>query len=260
MAICRTGGDRFTSADVVVEWQPCAHIPAGRRHIQHLRFNSQATGGTFRLRVNGERSAAITFNSTIATLITNINAALDAMGILAAAEMVASGTVITDVILTSSATTGLQFYEIDITDVALTGITNSDPALTTDVEQFGTTVYRISGDVTQVDWSTQVDTTNTEGISDFEESVLAVMESMTVDLTLYRTTKAWQRTAKPGMNGTLTIYQKGKISGRPIWRGNFLVESADESMPKNDLVTMDVSLRRQGKLLIPIDSVWDGSE
>jgi hypothetical protein len=260
MAICRTGGDRFTSSEIVAEWQPCAHIPAGRRHIQQLRFNPTVTAGTFRLRVNGERTAAITFSATAATLITSINTALDNLGILAAAEIVASGTDVSNITLTSSATTGLKFYEIEVTADLLTGATNSDPNVTTDVTQFGTTVYRISGDVTQIDWSTQVETTNSEGIADFEEEVLAVMESMTVDLTLYRTTKDWQRTAKPGMNGVLTIYQKGKITGLPIWRGMFLVESADESMPKSDLVTMDLSLRRQGALLIPIDSVWDGSE
>lgn len=260
MAICKTGGDRFTSSEVVAEWQPCDHVPAGRVHIQQLRFNSTVTGGTFRLRVNGERTAAITFNATPATLITNINSALDALAGLAAGEIEATGSAITNITLTSDATDGLKFYEIDIALDALTGATNSDPNVTTDVTQFGTKVYRISGDVTQVDWSTQVDTTNQEGIADFEEDVRAVMESMTLDLTLYRTTKDWQRTAKPGMTGVVTIYPKGKITGLPFWRGVFLVESADESMPKNDLVTMDMSLRRKGKLLAPIDSIWDGSE
>jgi len=89
---------RLTSKDLFLQF-----LPHGVEaiHEQHLYFQADIAGGTFKLRVNGELTAAITMTGTAATDITAINSALDALPNLTAGDIVATGTVITDLTLTA---------------------------------------------------------------------------------------------------------------------------------------------------------------
>lgn len=80
--------------------------PSGTNEVQTLNFTN-APAGTFRLAVRDasgvwQYTQRITYSATIATLLANIQAALDA--VLAANAIVASGTVVTAVALTFSGT------------------------------------------------------------------------------------------------------------------------------------------------------------
>lgn len=63
---------------------------AGTNEVQTLTIGGTPTGGTFKLAYMGQTTAAITWSSTNATLLANINAALDALGNLAASAVVAT--------------------------------------------------------------------------------------------------------------------------------------------------------------------------
>lgn len=57
-----------------------AGVPgAGTSEVQTLTIGGTPTGGTFRLAFGGRRTAAITWSATNATLIANIDAALEAL-------------------------------------------------------------------------------------------------------------------------------------------------------------------------------------
>lgn len=70
---------------------------AGTDEVQTLTIGGTPTGGTFKLAYNGFKSGAITWSSTNATLLSNINTALNAMpnvgtsGIVAAAASLTAG-------------------------------------------------------------------------------------------------------------------------------------------------------------------------
>lgn len=52
---------------------------AGTDEVQTLTFGGTPTGGTFKLRFESQTTAAITWSSTNATLVANIDAALEAL-------------------------------------------------------------------------------------------------------------------------------------------------------------------------------------
>jgi hypothetical protein len=77
---------------------------AGTNEVQTLTIGGTPTGGTFKLALGAQQTAAITWTATDATLITNINTALDA--VFGTASIVATDSTITsgigDVLLTFS--------------------------------------------------------------------------------------------------------------------------------------------------------------
>lgn len=70
-----------------------AGVPsAGTSEIQTLTIGGTPTAGTFKISFMGFQSGAITWSATNATLLANINTALDAMPNLANGEVVATAT------------------------------------------------------------------------------------------------------------------------------------------------------------------------
>ena len=63
---------------------------AGTNEVQTLTIGGTPSGGTFKLKFEGHTTGAITWSSTNATLLSNINAALDALPNLAASAVVAT--------------------------------------------------------------------------------------------------------------------------------------------------------------------------
>jgi hypothetical protein len=62
----------------------------GTDEVQTLTIGGTPTGGTFTLTFNGFTTGAITWSATTATLLANINAALDALPHVAAGEILAT--------------------------------------------------------------------------------------------------------------------------------------------------------------------------
>lgn len=73
-----------------------AGVPgAGTNEVQTLTIGGTPTGGTFKLTFDGWQTAAITWTATDATLVSNINTALDALSNGAASAIVATAGTVT---------------------------------------------------------------------------------------------------------------------------------------------------------------------
>lgn len=73
---------------------PSAGVPgAGTSAVQTLTFGGTPTGGTFKLRFKGQRTASISWSATNSTLVANVDAALEALSTIGTGNVtVAVGT------------------------------------------------------------------------------------------------------------------------------------------------------------------------
>lgn len=98
----------------------------GTNEVQTLTIGGTPTGGTFKLAFEGFPTVAITWSSINATLLANINAALDALPHVAAGEILAAAGTLTNgigtITLTFSGEWGRRAVAlISIADNSLTG-------------------------------------------------------------------------------------------------------------------------------------------
>lgn len=246
--------NRFTSKDILIQWLPCGEFgDAEAAHVQHLYFHADVASGTFKLRVNGELTAAITYSDTIATLLTNINNALDGLPSLAAAEIVASGASVADVTLTGA---DPFYYEILLEAVTLTGNTSDDPDLQTRVTTQGCSRVTISTEISEFSFEGTAETVDVTGISQYARINIPVAEAVTWDMSIFKTNAVWERSVKQGISGILYVYPKGKIVGEEEIVFRALVETVGTNYPDHDIVEKTVSGSRQGDWIVPPDSVY----
>ena len=248
-----TVSPRITTNELLVQYLPCGREAL---HIQQLLFNSNVDGGTFKLRVNGELTTAITVTSTIATDIAAINAALDALPNLAAGEIEATGTALTDVTLTASAGNE-RWYTILIEDLLLTGNTTVDPDLQTVITTQGSTLYTLSGEMSDLDWEESIEDTDVTPINQFERIKLAVASVASFNLMLFRTVAAdFAQTLFEGAEGWLYVFPRGKIAGRDYFIMPVIVDSYKEKFPDHEKVDVTVAGTRQGRFEVPPNSIY----
>lgn len=245
---------RITSKDLVIQFLPCG---VAATHVQKLYFQADLTGGTFKLRVNGELTAAITFDATEATLITNVDAALDALPNLSAAEIALTGTDIEDMTLTAS---GNGWYTIDIVDIgSLTGNSGADPNLTTEVTTQGSELYTLSTNISAFNWEQTVETVDVTAISEYERTEIPVAEAVAFDMSIYKATDiTWKHAVHAGVSGTLYVYPQGKIVGKDYLAFTALFENYSEDYPDHEKVEISASGMRQGAWVTPPHSVYRG--
>ena len=104
---------------------------AGTDEVQTLTIGGTPTGGTFKLRFQGFVTAAITWTATDATLVSNIDAALEALpsigtaGVTTAAGTVTSG--IGTITLTFIGANGKK--ALPLVEVAANNLTGTTPTL-----------------------------------------------------------------------------------------------------------------------------------
>lgn len=122
----KIGGGKYTSAGAPV---------AGTNEVQTLTID--ATGGTFKLSFEGFTTGAITWSATNATLLANIQAALDALASLGTNEVVATAGTLTagvgTILLTFSGTNHgkMAVGNIAVANNSLTGTATCSIAETT---------------------------------------------------------------------------------------------------------------------------------
>lgn len=245
---------RITSKDTYIEFKAGRGVDE-QVHIQKLYFNDTLTGGTFRLRVNGYLTGAITFETTEATLVTNVNAALDALANLSAGELVLSGTDVQDMTITSD---GNKYYRIliDADTLALTGNTTTSPDLTTEVTQVGGAWTALSADMSEFQWEESADTTDVTPLSQEEAEMLVTKSSCTWSLSLYDALQDWAYMIHKGQEGRLRVFKQGKVSGKEFLEMQVLIESVSAPTPDHDVLEKEVSGMRQGAWVAPPESVW----
>jgi hypothetical protein len=104
---------------------------AGTNEVQTLTIGGTPTGGTFQLRFEGLTTAAITWSATNATLLANMNAALDALPSVGTSGLVAAAGTLTAGIGTVTLTAGaaLARKALPLVEVANNSLTGTNPTL-----------------------------------------------------------------------------------------------------------------------------------
>lgn len=245
--------DRFTSKDLLVQIRPCADVD--QVHIEVLSFHADVAAGTFKLRVNGELTAAITYNDTIATLLTNINTALDNLDGLAAGELEATGTLVSAVTITSDTE---KYYVISIEEDALTGNTSDEPNVSKVVTQQGTTLYTLSSQISAFGYEESVDTVEVTAISEYEATEIPVKSMMTWNASVFEANEAWKHAVFAGQSGLMYVYPRGKVVGRPYFVFRALIEKVGVEFPDHDVVEATFDGQRQGAMIVPFNSIYKG--
>lgn len=111
---------------------PVAGIPsAGTSEVQTLTIGGTPTGGTFKLAFDGYTTAAITWSSTNATLLSNINAALVALSSVGTSGWTATEASLTAGIGTITLTAGgnLSRMALPLITIAENSLTGTAPTL-----------------------------------------------------------------------------------------------------------------------------------
>lgn len=249
---CEVSTGRFTSKDIEIQWLPCG---VEQVHIQILRFHADVAGGTFKLRVNGELTANITFSDTEATLTASIQSALDALSNLAPSAIVVSSPGAEQQLLTGAAD---FFYYITVEDDALTGNATVDPNVTTEVTQQGAVLVSLAAQAKSFNYEETVDTTEVTAISEFETTEIPTKSSMTFDISVYSAEEDWLWSFTAGQRGLIYVYPTGKVNNGSNRYFAFwgLVTKLSEDFPDHDVVEKSVSGVRQGAMVIPFNSLY----
>jgi len=257
---------RITSKDIYIEFLP--FNIAVETHIQHLYFDAAVDGGTFKLWVNGEETAAITMTGTAATDIAAINSALDALPNLTAGDIVASGTVITDITLTAA---GDGFYRIELVDGYDTTLTqtvpNSNLKVTSEVTTQGSDWVRISEEMSTMDWEEAGESVDVTGISEEARIEIPVARAVSGSISVFKT-RADTTAALTALPvslimpatgwGTIRVFPEGKIVGKEYTQFRILIDNFSESYPDHDKVENEISFQRQGDWVARPHSIWRG--
>lgn len=245
---------RITSKETYVEFK-AGRSSAEQPHIQKLYFNDTITSGTFKLRVNGYLTGAITFSATEATLITNVDNALDALSNLSASQIALTGTDVQDMTLTGNAN---EYHRIivDADSQALVGNTTTNPDLTTEVTQVGGAWTALSADMSEFQYEESAETTDVTGLSEEEQEVLVTKSSCSYSLSLYEANQSWAYQIHQGQEGRIRVFNQGKVSGKKYLEMECLIESVSGNTPDHDVLEKEVSGMRQGAWISPPDSIW----
>lgn len=242
---------RITSKDLVIEAVPNGVV---QTHIYRLFFETGVTGGTFKLRVNGKETANITFSSTIATLLTNINTALDAVT-PSAGMLVATGTSPSEITITSAAAGN---FRIEIAEQALTGSSLSSTPLTDYVVQRGGAVVRISTDVSSFDYDATSESIDVTAISEEAAKMIPVKRMMSFTINIFDAQQDWLVFFREGDFVRFNVYPTGKVAGQRWFSFIGLLNSFSKSYPDHEKVEIEMSGDRVGEMLVPFETVYNG--
>lgn len=130
MAIIESGGAGLASG-LGTPFRNAGAPTAGTNEVQTLTIGGTPTSGTFKIRYDGQTTGAITWSATNATLLANINAALDALTNVGASGLVAAAGTLTAGIGTITLTAGalLAKKAIPLATIADNSLVGTSPTL-----------------------------------------------------------------------------------------------------------------------------------
>lgn len=240
---------RYTTRDLLVRYLPCG---VAANHVQKIYIHEDVASGNFKLVVNGNLTTAITFSSTAATLVSSINAALDALPNLAAGAIVASASVSEEITLTAIAN---AWYTIQVVEDALTGNTSDSDDIYTEVTTQGSTWYTLSSQISKFSFEVTVDFVDMTAISEYEGTEEPVKENMTFSLSIFDADEGWKPAVRAGYSGLMAVYPRGNFPGRKYFQFIAVFDKASTDMPDHEKVTVDMSGKRQGAMVVDFDRV-----
>lgn len=241
--------NRITSKDIVIEFQ-AGEGSADAIHVETWSFATGISAGTYKIRANGKITAAITFSATIATHLTAINAALDA--VLGAGKVVATGASNALITLTGSAN---LWYTLKQETVALTGNSTSNPDITEIVTTQGSLLTRISTEISKFSYQVKTNTVDVTGISESDATEIPVKNEMTFTMSIFEANQAWPFLFE-GQTGTFYVYDQGKVTGKKYCAFRGVIDGISKDYPDHEKVDLQISGKRQGSMTIPFDSVY----
>ena len=245
--------NRLTSENLVIEWTPLSLTPA--THIQHLLFHADIASGTFSLWVNGVSTGDITITGTPATDIASINTALDAVT-PAPADLVASGTVLTDITITAAAE---GFWIIALEDITqLVGNTSTDPNLQTTITTQGSEVFVLSGEMSAFSYEESANSQDGTAMSGYDMVEYPTGRDVSWDASVFRKPGDldWERSLVSGYWGVISVYPEGKIAGKDWLSMQVFIDSVSEPYASQTLVEKDISGKRQGAYIVPPRTIY----
>lgn len=252
---------RITSKELVIEFQPAAYPRhealqyAGYgeelNHETELYLNGSTTG-SFRLAVNGHRTAAI--NAAAITSQT-IQTALDALPYGANALTVAAATAGGDHKISATADGVLEneFLVIEIVE------DTTDKGVTQIIQKQGSKFYQLQAEVSSFSYSATQESVDVTGISETSRRHTTTVGDATFEITLYEALKDYRAILYPGVEGYLRVFEAGKQLGRRYFAWEVLLTEGGSSFEQFEKVEIDISGRRQGAEIARIGSIWSGS-
>ena len=121
-----------------------AGVPgAGTSFVHTLTIGGTPTAGTFKLKLLGQTTAAITWSATNATLVANIDAALEALGAVGTGNVTtAVGTMTAGIgTITITGAADLGKLAVPVTTVASNNLTGTTPTLAVANTTAGVTAF-----------------------------------------------------------------------------------------------------------------------
>jgi hypothetical protein len=235
--------------NVLVEYTPYG---VAQGHIHKVYFNSGLTGGTFRIRVNGRWTNNITFNTVVATLVTNMQTAIDAIGtdILAVGELTVSGTVVTEITISSG--TKQRLYDIEVENVALLPNTIATP-FTHVATQRGAKTIVLSNYMTSFNFTIDEETVDVTALADKWMKSIHTVSKGSFSLSAMGTINPeLDQIFQLGRTyGKYSIYTPDKVTGATFMEFYGMNTSFEKQFPQNDKVTIDVSGDMYGNFITP---------
>lgn len=252
---------RLTSKDIRVEYTPCGTAPA--THDEDLVFGTNITGGTFRLRFNGEQTANITFDETVqGTTATNMQSALNGLPNLNGGTFTVTGS---DTDSDSEDDTfRVQFSQdgwvrIQVENLSDLTVSSGEAEVLHDVTVQGTETFVVSNEFTQFAYERTVDTVDVTAISEYEGTDIPVKATMSFDATIYDANEAFTAyVLEEGQNGLFVVYKEGKLIGKEHFSFVGLIETLGTDFPDHEKIEISMSGMRQGDMIIPFGSIYRG--
>lgn len=251
---------RITSENLLVRWLPESLVEA--THVQELVMDTGVDGGDFKLWVNGEETAAISW-AIIATLLTNIDAALDALPNLSSGDIVASGSAQTAITLTATGA-GSKYFRIRLVAGFEATLTNgATPKLATTVTTQGAAWVNLTAQATSFNFDAEAELIDVTGMNEVARTDLPVASSAKFTLSLFKVAIAtageeWVHSLRPRNNGLLWVFPEGIVVGKENYQFQALIENGGGSYPDHEKVEIEVTGMRQGAYLIPRKSIYRG--
>lgn len=241
------GGTVVLSA--VSQGYPAATTPSyeeDQNHISLLTFAGSVTGGTFRLRVNGYRTAPIDHDATAS----EIQTALEALPSIGVGNIIVHSD--PPFVIEAAGDLVNQFLLISLeTSLVGTG------SLTHTYRAIGSSQITLSNDVSSFSYSDTQETTDTTAIADKARSHSQTVSDLTWDAMIYEALQDWSSILFRGVEGWITVYENGKGSGKRYFAMPVMFLTVGSDFSAQEKIEISLSGRRQGDYLFPPGSYQD---
>ena len=213
-------------------------------HIVNLTIPASVSAGSYYIRVNGYRSAAIlyTSNAAAAELI------VEAITGVGAGNLTVSGT-LPNLILTATGDLQDKFLHIEVEQGTLVGGT-----ATIEVTQAGSEIILISSETSSFSYVTTSDTVDMTAINEEARIEMTTVSDGTFSLSVYEALQEWRHMVVDGMEGYMTVYETGIGTGKRYFVWDALFTETSVSLEQFEKIEIEISGRRNGLDIIPVGS------